>query len=371
MSVPGARRSLPRRDLILLPLIAAVTALVFLVGAEGAARMVWPEQKVDQCVKEDGPMRPRSNCSSRDKAAEGPWVEMKFNACGYRGTGPCLPPPRGASRLAVLGSSTSWGYLIPFEDVWSVRTAKAMSAQCGGPIDVQSLGGFNNIDQAAARLPEALALKPQMVAWVVAPFDLLKMPEGGFDPVRALQPPPPSPPYHPGLMDRAKSLMTESRAATIAQHYIYGNAQAYAATYLHYGDRADFLRAPLSKDWQARLAVVDAAVAYLTDGLKPSGAKLLLVYAPQQAQADLIAAGTAPKGVDPEILDRALADIAARHGALFVDGGRAFKGVKNAPDYFYRADGHLNGAGQGLLAQAAVQTLLATPQNGLCAGAAR
>jgi hypothetical protein len=367
---PGPRPALPRRDWLLLPLVAAVTALACLVLAEGASRVVWPENKVDHCVRRDGSQLPLANCVTYEKAAEGPLVETRFNECGYRATGSCRALEPGTARMAVLGSSTSWGYLIPFGDVWSVQAAAAITAKCGRPIDVQNLGGFGNIAQVAARAPEALELRPQLVAFVVNPFDLFEAAQPEFNP-------PAAPLRHVrqrsrlDLMASAKSLMSYSRAILMAQHYIFSNPETYATTYLHYGDKADFLRVPLSSAWRTRLDLLDAGVGRVAAQLRPSGTSLLVVYAPQEAQADLIATGQIVPGVDPFAIDKAIAKIATRHGALFADGAQAFLRVKDAPDYYYRADGHLNGLGQALLGRTAAQTILAAPPSSLCPSVAR
>jgi hypothetical protein len=365
------QRSLPRRDWIVLPLIAAVTALFVLFSAEAASRVGWPEDKFDRCITGAEADRPKPNCSGRSKAAEGPWVEDHYNECGNRATGSCLAAPAGgAARIAVLGSSTSWGYLVPFDRVWSVQAARAITAACGRPIDVQglvdlpSVGSFGDLNDHSLRLPEAMALHPQLVALVIAPLDLLDMPEGGFNPMRARPSSEPAPKVD--LIEYSKSLMSGSRAVTVAQHYVYRNPQTYVSTYLRYGDRAGFMRPPLSQQWQERLAYLDAAIGYMAARLMPTGTRLLLVFAPQQAQAIIIADGMKIPGVDAETLNRAIAVIAARHGAIFADGALAFRGVKDATSYFYPADGHLNAAGHALLGRVAADAVLAARPAGLC-----
>jgi hypothetical protein len=63
---------LPRRDLWLLPLIAACTVLGLLAGAEALARVAWPGWRF------------RPDCRSRVELAEGPRVDYAYNCCGYR-----------------------------------------------------------------------------------------------------------------------------------------------------------------------------------------------------------------------------------------------------------------------------------------------
>lgn len=370
MSAPE-RRTLPRRDWIILPALALLTVMAMLGAAEGGTQVLWPEQKTEPCLAGPGKSRPHANCVSRSKAAEGPWVENRYNDCGYRATGPCQGPESDdRDRIVVMGSSTSWAYLVPFDKGWSVTAAKTLAAQCGHPVDIQSLSGFNNLNMSAQRIGEALALKPKLVALVVAPFDLLEAPVGGFNP--APQPPaaaPVEPPAEPNLLGRAKAVISGSRAATVAQHYLFQNADVYVAAYMRYGDKADFMRTPLTPAWQARLKYLDDGIGYLADRLKPQGVSFMVVYAPQQAQAALVAEHTRLAGVDATQIDREIAAIATKHGAIFADGSSGFSGVAAPASYFYNTDGHLNSSGQQLLGRVAAQALLAAKPATLCPAA--
>jgi hypothetical protein len=355
------------RDLYLLPIIAIATVLILLFGAEGISRLIWPEDLVDRCMTQAVHDRPKVNCVSTIKTAEGPWVENRYNDCGYRATGPCGPLPQSTARLAIVGSSTSFGYLVPFDHVWSVEAARILAAQCGRSIDVQSLIAINrartgfvgDLNEVAGRvLPDAIALHPQMVALVLAPFDLIDMPEGGFNP----QPTEAIAPVAPfGL----KSLISASRAVKMLQHFMFRDASSYVKIYLRYGDNAAFMRPPLSPLWQARLNYVDAGIGYIANQLHAAGIAMLLVYAPQQAQADIIADNMQIPGVDAETLDRAIGAIAKKYDVIFADGAVTFQGKgKQAPEYFYQTDGHLNETGHTLLGSTVAATLAAT--HGFC-----
>jgi hypothetical protein len=356
-------QTLPRKDWVLLPLIAVVTTLALLLAAEVIARIGWPEDTKSSCLPKLG--RPPANCTARIKAFEGVWHEESFNECGYRGTGPCNETPAGG-RIAVLGSSTSWGYLIPFDQTWSVQAARQIGARCGIPPDIQSLGGFMSLNEVAQRLPEVVALRPQLAVLVIAPFDLLEMPKGGFD-VHSNAPRQPK--ENGGLLTRLNGLIMSSRALGLAQHLLYRDPNFYTKAYLRFGDKADFLRPPFSSAWLARLAYVDTGIGYIADQLRVANVPLMLVYAPQQAQADIVAAAMRFPGVDPLALDTALADIAARHGAAFVDGARAFERIGNAWSYFLPVNGHLNENGHNLLGRAVASSIIASPATGLCGSA--
>ena len=357
-------RRLPARDFILLPLISLLTVVLMLAGAEVTAQVVWPEQKIDSCLAKDPIIgqRARPSCVARMKSAEGPWMEDRYNDCGYRSAGSCHAPI--ADRLVVMGSSTSWGYLVPYDEVWSTRTAKALSAQCGRPVDVQSLSGFSDINADAARTDEALAMKPRMVVLVITAFDMLETPRRGFDPD-----------YAANQMKRAakaagkiernapkgvaalREVVTSSRAVEMAQHFMFQNEPLYVSMYLRYGDKAGFLRPPFSPSWQARLAYVDDGVAFISSKLAASGVRMGVLYVPQQAQAALASSGDAPAGVDPMALSQAIGEIARKHGATFIDANSAFKGLKDPQNYFYTADGHPNGKGHELIARTAAARL--------------
>ncbi len=375
MSDATPARRLPKRDFLLIPLISLLTVIVMLAGAEVTARAVWPEEKGDTCMVRDPLVRarPRANCVSRMKAAEGPWVENRYNACGYRSGGDCTARPPKSPRLVVMGASTSWGYLVPYGQTWSTRAAQALSARCGAPVDVQSLSGYPNLNEDALRVPEAVALDPRLVVLVVTPFDLMEAPEGGFNPI----------PVKPAARPQAgaakpqgiaaiRGLLASSRAMFMAQHYLFQNGPVYVSMYLRYGDKAAFLRPPFTPAWQARLAYVDGAVGFISGKLAAAHVPFAVMYVPQQAQATLTATGQAPPGVVPTALSQAIGDIARRHGAGFIDVNAQFRGVKDPEAYFYNADGHPNAHGHELIARAAAaamgqpggQASICTPREG-------
>ncbi len=371
------KRSLPHRDRILLPLLSLFTVLVMATAAEGLARLFWPEASVDACMKAAHHEKPKANCRSMAKAVEGPWFEAQYNDCSYRATGPCETPlPVGAERIAVLGTSTSFGFQVPFKHVWFVRAANEIAARCGRPIDVQSLvqinrtpehldfGDFNVIGR---RVPEAIALKPKFVVFVVTPFDLAEMPDGGFKP--EIDPETVKPtvqPARPGIFELAKSVKQVSWAVSVAEHFIYRDTRLYVWTYLQYGDRAGFLHPGMTPRWQARIAYLDAAVSYISAQLKQAGTPLVVAYAPSEVEAYLIADKIEIPDVDGMLLSRAVGAIAERHGAIFADGASAFQGVRDVQNYFYLADGHLNGAGHEVLGNAVAGAVMSAKSFGYC-----
>jgi len=98
----------------------------------------------------------------------------------------------------------------------------------------------------------------------------------------------------------------------------------------------------------------------MADQLHAHNATLLVVYAPQQAQAELIS-GQEGAGTDPYALSAAIGEIARRHGAQFVDAAPQFRHVARVSDYYYPVDGHFNGQGHALLARLVTQGLTEGP----------
>lgn len=362
MSEAAPKRTLPKRDLWLLPLIACLTLAVLGVGAEVGARLIWPEDMDMPCLRanaENGTTA-TPNCQSRVKAAEGPWVINRYNECGMRATGPCALADRRRPRIVVMGSSTSWGYMVPFDETWSTRLANDLAQRCGGAAyDVQSFVSFADVNGNARLIDEALALEPDLVAFVIAPLDLEQISGQGFVP-------PEQAPRVAEIADEPESfigwvrdLVSESRAGKIAQHFLYRNPDIYIPAFLTNGDKADFMRAPLSEPWRARVQAVDDALSYYTQRFDEAGVPMMLIYTPQQAQAVLISEdGQLPEDVDPTALPDTLERVAEADGVIYADASDAFEEISDPQDMFYNADGHLNSEGHALIAEAAEAALV-------------
>ena len=131
MTTLGIPRQLPRRDFVILPILSIATIMAVLAAAEIGSRLAMPEVQADSCMIHDPLLgeRAKPNCISHTKNPEGEWVENKYNECGYRSNTPCHAPLNGALRIAVIGSSTGWGYQVPTDETWYTRTAAYFSQQ--------------------------------------------------------------------------------------------------------------------------------------------------------------------------------------------------------------------------------------------------
>src|SRR5207245_4930798 len=127
-------------------------------------------------------------------------------------------------RIAILGSSVSQGLYVPYEETFFARTSNALSRICNRPVDVQNLGvpGTTPID-AYRRVNEALALTPDVVLYLLAPFDL----ERRLDPKEVSDRNNPSRTTamaagHLTLspMKRLQAMLIHARTVLVAQHYL-------------------------------------------------------------------------------------------------------------------------------------------------------
>jgi hypothetical protein len=124
------------------------------------------------------------------------------------------------------------------------------------------------------------------------------------------------------------------------------------------GDKADYLRFPLSSRWRERLIQLDHAVRAISKEAAAASAPLYLVGAPTEAQAELLEqTSERPTGVDPNLFAREVASIATRNNATFVDAITPFSRIKEVQNYFYRSEGHLNSLGHEVLATAMINAV--------------
>ena len=149
-----------------------------------------------------------------------------------------------------------------------------------------------------------------------------------------------------------------SRAIYVAKNLYYKNRESYMNLYLHYGEKANFLRPPFSAFWQTRLAAYDELLGKMAEKAHGQKVPLVLVYVPQQAQAVLLGVKDLPRGVDPRAFSRAVGVLAAKHGIFYVDTSEAFGRTSNPTDLYYRVNGHPSGAGHAVIAKAVVAQLL-------------
>lgn len=361
-----APASLPKRDYIRLPLVSLATILLIFGVSELLTRVIWAEHKEASCTVVDPVAGDhfKPNCTIRTKNAEGPWTTYQYNECGYRSATSCGPKPPGTLRIAILGSSVSQALYVPYDQTYFAQTAGDLSRSCDRPIDVQNLGvpGSSPI-YAYRRVPEAMALHPDVVFYLLAPFDLEQRIDpqelaARNNPDRGQTSTKPAVQLTVSPMKRMQATLVESRTVLVAQHFLFQNRDTFIRMYMLYGDKADFLRQPFTPAWQQRFADLDLIIGDMADKLRAARIPLVVIPAPSRAEAALLSSPQLPPNVDPSAFGRQIEMIASKHGAVYVDLMAAFRDIPNSESLFYVVDGHATPDGQKVIAQILSRKLL-------------
>ena len=364
-ALPAQERNekrLPRRDWILLPLIAVLTIVCIVAVSEVASRFIWPDHETDPCYVKSGRFGAhfRPNCQSRVKAAEGPWVVNQYNACGYRSTESCGPKPPDSIRVAVLGSSSSYGYLVPYNSSYYVVAERALSNACRRRVEFQNLGVLAlPLHDVYLRMGEALALKPDVLLLSLDAYDVAKFLQ--FDPSVTSGGEPQLKVAEAQKKDWLRYHVIQpiksSRAVMMLQHYMYQNPSTYANLYLLEGDNANYLRPPFTENWQKRLSNVDLMLRSMSKQASAAGVPMAIILMPSAAEVALENTPARP-GVNPMALDTAVARIASRYDVRVINPLPDFAGQHDVMKMFYVVDGHTGAAGQQIIGNTVVKALL-------------
>jgi hypothetical protein len=372
--VTAEQERLPRRDWFILPLLSLLSVGLVLGFTELGARLVWPMHLEDSCAVADPALglRFRPNCQAQVKSPETPWLENTYNTCGFRTAESCGPKPEHGFRVAVVGSSISSGYLVPYSETFSARATASLDQHCRVPADFQNLAlPGTGLEKAVLRLDPALALEPNVVLMALSAHDL-EVFRGDQRQVAASSA---AAGEQGSLRETIRALVVRlrtSRATFIAQHFLYENLDAYLPLYLEHGDEADFLRPPLTTAWQHRLALFDHEVAEIAARTQAHGVPFMLVFVPLRAQAALLRWKHLPPGVDPTLLGKAIAKIARRHGAIYLDLTETIGDRPDVTQLYYPVDSHPNGAASAIIGDAIARTLMADDESlAACRGQTR
>lgn len=371
---PARVTRLRRRDIVILPLIALCTVIVLGLGVEAAARFIFPEQQRDACemtLHHGGEFKP--NCQSNVKLAEGPWLEDRYNDCGYRSANACAAAMPGALRAAVLGTSIARGEWVRYPETFAGRVEADLTRACGRTVDLQNVSiPFSQSPEGylwhlnAQKAAVALKLQPQALIFVVSPFDLgeyQKIPAalesdvasqaGGSEKLA---------PKGQGLTVTAKAywdwLKNTSRAVLLLQHVMYSDQHRYVPMFLKHGDTADYLRPPFTPEWQMRLRIADLVIGRIADQARAASVPLIVAFVPLRAQAAMSADPSESAGADPFALGRALQKIVTGHGGYFADVTDLTREIPDQSELYYPVDTHPTAQGHALIARSVERVML-------------
>jgi len=342
----GGERKLPRRDWILLPILGLLTICVIAVFTELIARRMFPEPKssMRNCLIENDSSTgvrgiPNSVCSE-DSYESGP-VEYRFNGCGHRAGMECGPKPPGVYRIVMVGTSTAFGTHLPREKTLAALLPAELSRRTGRNIELYNEALTWETPRAVAlRFNAVLAANPDMILWIVTPWDIKNAPS-------LLLPPPAS--SSPGFLASVRVHIKNSATRILLEVFLYRSASSYLR--LHRRDFRDpeFLGATLSAEWQGHLRDYDTYAANIEGQASAAGIPLVAVLVPERAQAAMISMGEWPAGYNPYKLDDELRPLITRHGGTYIDILPGFRDIPNPEQYYYPVDGHPNADGNRII----------------------
>ena len=353
----------PRRDVVLLPAICVAT-LVLMVGIPDLiAHYSFYGQMTDACLRPDPVLGHRAapNCKTVYKPAEGPWTENDYNECGYRSRESCLAKPADTFRIALIGSSTSMGYLVPYDETFAVRSEKFLTEACGHPVQYQSMGGLGyQWGRVEARMDEALTRQPDLVIMTITPFDISQP----LDLADADKPAPPRS-FIGAMVADARSAMQNSSLWTAVLHYRADLPTTFLEFYLRDPQRSGSVQQPLSAFWQQQLGHTSTLVAHLAAKARADNVPFLLVFVPLRSQPYLVRYHAEFPNTDPLALDQAVGKIAAQNGVPYLDSTPSFAAADHLGSLFYNVEDHITGAGSALLAHVLSHYIIAARYPGL------
>ena len=359
---------LPRRDLILLPLVAIFTICLIGFSAEITARHIFPESEtnLNECLvlNDPGGIRGVPNSVCTEKAAEGDWTVYKFNGCGDDAGMPCGPKPPGSYRIVVVGSSFAMGERVTIETRLSTLLSQQLSQRTHREINVynQAIGeGFPQNVQA--RFNDALALKPDMILWPLTPYDVRNVSEVEARVYRTKT---------PALIrlkddiltgvlhDRFQGHVNATRAALALQHFLIQEEgpDRYVTSFLLREDfHTGFLKAEFSSDWKAHLQNFDQLAANVEKRSLAAGVPFVVFLAPTRVQVAMISSGHWPAGYDPYKLDAEVRRIIVSHGGIWIDILPAYRTWPHPELDYLPVDGHENARAHAMMAGLLVDSL--------------
>jgi hypothetical protein len=352
---------LPRRDFILLPVLSLATIIAMFAGAELGTRIFWPAQSDDSCSIR-GALENKPNCTVTGKAAEGPLTTYHYNECGYRTYDSCGPKPPGAFRICVLGTSVSEGFNVPYDQTFTSRAAHEIGRAAGRTVQVENLA-FENLSplECYRRLPAALGLQPNLVIYAVSPFDL----EQPIDPAQladrnnpAASNAAPTTQFKDSWTGRLRqTLMNNSRAILIAQHFLFSNPETFLRVYLAHSDTG-YLQQPADAAWRLRYSNFELIIGGMASRTRQRGVPLFIMAVPSRAQAALFSPDARLPHTDPFAFGASIRAICEKIGAVYVDSLEEFGQAAHAERLFYVVDSHVNSDGHALLSRALVHKAL-------------
>jgi hypothetical protein len=353
---------LPRRDWIVLPTLGLLTFCLIIGSTESIARLIfsYSDKGLKDCtVFNDPSTGPRGipNCVCWDKGYETQPIEYRLNSSGYRADTDFGPKAPGTYRIVTVGSSFAMAYGADNKMSYAALLPGELTSLTRRKVDLLN-EGFAGGGGVNLRLDKALAFNPDMILWILTPWDIGQEFATVHHPPRANR--------HKPFLRRAwarinldfatsftkaiQETFSDTRTALMLRHYLFESQSQYIKSFLRAGDKeAGFLKAEPSAEWKESLRQFSTAVPEYEAQAEAAGVPLVAVLVPDRAQAAMISRGEWPAGYDPYKLNNELRSILSSHGGIYIDILPRFRAIPNPERYYLPVDGHLDAAGNAIL----------------------
>jgi hypothetical protein len=375
MTVPGqgsngvasnvqGNRKISSKDWIILPLIGLLTISGLTVVIELVARGIYyrAPAKGRKCLIYRDPATgigviPNTVCKASDAEQV---IEYRFNSCGFRTDLSCTQKTPGTYRIVMLGSSTAMGLGVAQEKTFASLLPIELSQLTGRKIELYDEGLTANHPELIARwFNQALEPKPDLLLWIVTPYDVQVSgeapeaePEAQANAVSKTLFFLKNRPQGESLLDAMRSVWTDySRTAILLRHTLYKSQSQFLRSYLVGDGVSGYMKTEPTELWQKRLKLFDSYAASISSQAKAAGIPLVVVQLPSRAQVIMAATDDQVAGYDPYALNRELRAIVTRHGAMYMDGLPGYRTTYDVDQVFQLADEHPNDEGHKLMAK--------------------
>jgi hypothetical protein len=375
---------LPRRDWVLLPLLSLLTISILVGSTELIARRTFSESKtgIANCMVNDPSTGPRGipNTICFEKGAESPTVEYRLNSCGHRAGIECGPKAVGTYRIVMMGSSLALGVQIPLGKTMATLLPGELSRMTGRKVELYNEGMLSEHPHVAAlRLNDALAAKPDLILWVLTPYDFEEVSFVSWETPSSQLPPSAG---HAGTLVRFLYNLKTAFAATSFEgaaneawqalgrrikadparimllHVLYKSQKQTIKSYLiGSDDETGFLKSEMSGVWKSRLKQFDAYDEEMNSRATADGVPFVVVLVPTRAQASLISMGEWPVGYDPYKFNDELDFSITSKGGTYINILPEFRTVPNPERYYFPVDGHPDADGHRIISEMLAQGL--------------
>jgi hypothetical protein len=259
----------------------------------------------------------------------------------------------------MVGSSVAMGYQVENQKSIAALLPAELASRTGRRVELLN-EGFAGGSGVNLRLDEALAFNPDMILWILSPWDVGQEFAAVHHPPRANR--------NVAFVQRVwarvnlyfatsstnalKETVEGTRSVLLLRHFLFESQSQYVKSFLMAGDKeAGFLKSEPSAAWRDSLQQFSNAAVRNEGHARAAGVPLVTVLVPNRAQAAMISMGEWPAGYDPYKLNDELRSIITSHGGIYIDLLPGFRAIPNPERLYLPIDGHPTAEGYAIVSR--------------------